>query len=315
MAGRPIHLGVVVLVVLGAGCNTVTPATSTPSPAVTAAPVPSAPPPSITHRWPPGVGQTGVVDPRELVAAHRTELQDTNYTQTVTESTRWHNGSVRWQRTRVTTTDENRVFVVLNRSGPSILRERSLNATRAELYVRLQPAPADAKTFAALTVENRTEYRTFTDSRHLLDNGRDIALLLSVFETRITSRTRRGARTVFQLEATGTPVVDRFRFVPSRSDVSDPRNAIFRLLVDDRGIVHQYRVAYTVTVEDGSLRYERIVRFSAIGTTSVRRPAWLDNVATATPTGTTNTDGQRRLRASGDGVIGPPTARPVLKPG
>jgi len=286
MAGGLVQLGAVVLVALGAGCSAVTPPTNAPSPTVTAASVPSASPTS----WPPGVARTGVVDHRELVAAHRTGLEDTNYTVTVTESTRWQNGSVNWRRTRVTTRDENRVFVVLDRSGTPVLRDTPLDATRVELYTRLQPPPADAKVFAALTDGGQTDYRTFTSTRHLLDNGRDIRLLLSVFETRTTSRDRRNATTMFHLGARGEPAVDRFRFVPSRSDVGDPSNVTFRLLVDDHGIVHRYRLAYTVTVKGRHLRYERTVHLSAIGTTAVRPPTWLDNITTMRPGGTIEPD-------------------------
>jgi hypothetical protein len=144
--------------------------------------------------------------------------------------------------------------------------------------------------FAALTDGGQTDYRIFTSTGHLLDHGRDIRQLLAVFETRTTSREHRDATTVFHLETTGEPAVDWFRFVPSRSDVSDPRNVTFRLLVDEGGIVHRYRLTYTVTVEGRDLRYERIVHLSVIGTTSVRLPTWLDNVTTARSAGSIDTD-------------------------
>ena len=285
MGARLVHLGLVVLVVVGAGCSALAPPVSDPhSPTATAAPVPTVSRPPTPDPLPPGVNQTGVANHRELVAAHQTSLENTSYTRTIAESTRWQNGSVLWQRTRVTSIDGARVFVVLDQSGRPVLRDISLDAAHVELYARLQPPPAGSTVAAALTDGGQTDYRTFPSKRLLVDNSQDLVLLLSAFETRTVSRDGSGETTVFRVEATGPPVVGRFRFVPARSGISDPRNVTLELLVDERGIVRRYHLAYTATVEGRALRYDRIVHLSAIGTTSVRPPAWLDRVnTTATP--------------------------------
>jgi hypothetical protein len=284
MGAKQVQLGLVVLVV-GAGCSALAPPTSDPqSPTATAAPVPSTSRPPTPEPLPPGVEQTGVSNHRELVAAHRTALENTNYTRTISESTRGQNGSVRWQRTRVTAVDGARVFAVLDQSGTPVLRDIALDASHVELYARRQPLPAGSTVAAALTDGGQTEYRTFPSTRHLVDNSQDLALLVSAFETRLVSRDHSGETTVFRVEATGPPVVDRFRFVPARSGISDLRNVTFELLVDERGIVRRYHLAYTATVEGRDLHYERTVHLSAIGRTSVRPPARLDRVnITATP--------------------------------
>ena len=284
MGARLVHLGLVVLVA-GAGCSALAPpAPDTPSPTVTAAPVPTVSRLPTPDSLPPGLEQTGVANHVELVAAHQTGLENTNHTRTITESTRWQNGSVLWQRTRVTKFDGPRVFAVLNQSGRPVLRDTSLDAAHVELYARLQLPPAGSTVAAALTDGGQTDYRTFPSTRLLVDNGQDLVTLLSAFETRIVSRDHDSETTVFRVEATGPPVTDSFRFVPARSGISDPRNVTFELLVDERGIIRRYHLAYTATVEGRDLRYERIVHLSAIGTTSVRPPAWLDRVnTTATP--------------------------------
>lgn len=274
------RFGLVVLVVAGAGCSGLAPpAPDAPSPTVTAAPVPSAPPPPTPNPLPPGVEPHGVVDPPVLAAAHRTGLLNTSYTRTVTESTRRPNGAVIWQRTRVIKTDGARVFAVLTQSG-SPLRDTSLNADHVELYTGLQPGPNKSAVSAAVTHDDgRTVSLRTTRYKRLLDNRWDLTQLLAVFETRVVSQDHRGETTVFELEATGPPVVDRFRFVPTRRAVSDPRNVTFRLLVDERGVVHRYHLTYTTTVEGRALRYERTVALSAIGSTTVGPPAWLNRGA------------------------------------
>jgi hypothetical protein len=220
------------------------------------------------------------MDPPVLAAAHRTGLPNTSYTRTVTESTRRPSGSVIWQRTRVIETDGARVFAVLTRSGAPLLRDPSLNAAHVELYTRLQPAPNESAVSAAVTHDDaRTVSLRTNQYEHLLASRWDLAQLLAAFETRIVSRAHRGETTVFNVAATGPPVVDRLRVGPARRAVSDPRNVTFGLLVDERGIVHRYHLTYTTTVEGWTLYYERTVALSAIGSTTVEPPAWLDRAA------------------------------------
>lgn len=273
-----LRFGLVVLVVAGAGCSDLAPpAPDAPSPTVTAAPVPSAPPTPTPNPLPPGLKPHGVVDPPVLAAAHRTGLLNTSYTRTVTESARRPNGSVIWQRTRVIKTDGARVFAIVTQSGAPVLGDTSLNADHVELYTLLQPGPNESAVLAAVTHDDgRTVSLRTIRYNPRWDNRWDLTQLLAVFETRVVSRDHRGETAVFELEATGPPVADQFRFAPTRGVVSDPRNVTFQLLVDERGVVHRYHLTYATTVEGRALRYERTVALSAIGSTTVGPPAWFD---------------------------------------
>lgn len=63
-----------------------------------------------------------------------------------------------------------------------------------------------------------------------------------------------------------------------------PRNVTLRAIVGSSGIVYQFRLSYTVTVDGGTARVTRTVRYVGIGTTRVGRPPWYDE-AVANTTG------------------------------
>ena len=53
-------------------------------------------------------------------------------------------------------------------------------------------------------------------------------------------------------------------------------------LVDENGVVREYRVAYTATLGENTSRIERTVQFTALGETTVERPAWVAEETNAT---------------------------------
>lgn len=66
----------------------------------------------------------------------------------------------------------------------------------------------------------------------------------------------------------------------------NPRNITFRALIDSRGIVHEYRLAYTATGTktntNVTTRIVETIRYTEIGSTNVERPSWYETANQST---------------------------------
>ncbi|WP_299265881.1 hypothetical protein [Halorientalis sp.] len=72
---------------------------------------------------------------------------------------------------------------------------------------------------------------------------------------------------------------------PTPSFVGSPRNATLTALVDDRGYIRSYRLAYDADASAVSepVRVVRRVRFTDLGATTVERPTWAEAAAQSEP--------------------------------
>lgn len=265
----------VVAVVL-AGCGGAEPARETPT--FTGAPLPpSEPEPGRPTALAPGLTADGTLRPAELVAAHSRRLANTTYTIRTNRTVR--------EASRLVSRSETRLEI-----GPA--RERYRYTSE---FVRFEP---DGRQVA------RTRIEVFTDGertyRKLVQNrsaGRNTSTVLRVRTSVVLPFELTYDRALFSLFAdsevtsvdraaggatsyTVTHELDRVQ-VYSFAD-----EATLTTVVREDGLVEQYRVDYTVTVDEPVRRVAWRVQFTDLGTTRVEAPPWYPG-----PTGTgTETD-------------------------
>lgn len=281
------QLILVAALVLVAGCSSPASAptgTTTATATATAAPVPTDRPSTFLA---PGVTPRGVADPVALARAHRRTLGRTSVTVRVEESHRYANGTLRWRRTATQRVDAGGRTVRSHYVGAfegstrdsGLLSEfvRFPHATRVERYTvgggayhRYRFPSGDTWYVGASSPDPR-----------IVDPG--LVPLFWAVDTRVTAREVRDGTTRYRLE--GNEVADPTTlervFVGGR--FADVRNVSLEATVDGRGVVHRYRLTYTLVRTDGVVALgTESVRFTDVGTTTVERPTWYAAAVNAT---------------------------------
>jgi len=258
-------VAVLVLVVL-AGCSGITgpsgeTATVTPAPVQT-----PAPPTPESNILPPGVNGDGVVDVARLVRAHQTVLTNQSYTWNARKHTSGRRGNP-------TGTDIEYVAHVANESTyrywtnhrivwrngrPRYLGNYSEFATSSARYVYFEDT------------ENNTQYDRTSPAPARVRVGR---MTLSAIERYLPATnstvavTRVDGQPYYEIHGTGidTPVAP-----------GGVTNYTVEALVRPDGLVYSISVRYRIAAADRSRRVEYEYAYSQIGTTTVDRPAWVD---------------------------------------
>ncbi|EMA53081.1 hypothetical protein [Halococcus thailandensis] len=267
-----------VLVVL-AGCSGVFGGSDESAETVTPAAVPTdEPTPTPMPELAPGVTKRGIEDPRALIAAHRSFLQNRSFTQRSSSTALAANGSAILQTTgtlRVGATGA--VRYVSNRSGPYFATERGSIPTRIVAWSN------DGNYFVQQTFANGTTTYSHPPGRR---TGMQFALgtlptilgALDTGNTTITDRRSENGTTLYHVNGT--------------IDTRRQPNTSVRLLVDSRGVVREYstvRQAPASSAVTKSITENRLVAINTTGTPE--RPSW---VATAKNRTTPTADGQNR---------------------
>lgn len=253
---------VVAIALIFAGCTGFAAQGDTES--VTPAPVPTD-----ATQSPPGVTDDGVV-PGALAGAHASSLRRTNYTLSTRQQVRAANGST----VRLTTIDR-----TVGVGGDAYRGQFRQNATEFR---------ADQLTTSVEYWTNGTVVAVRSEGR----SGRtEIARWPSEGGGPVADLTERGplerlleavVLTVVDRTATGGVVLAGTTFqeadrLVTPLFVEEPRNVSVRLVVRNDGVVTAQRVAYDATFGSRSVRVVRRTRLTAIGETTVTRPAWIDN--------------------------------------
>jgi hypothetical protein len=260
-----------VAAVLLAGCGGAEPARETPT--LTGAPLPSTEEPAGPGTLAPGLTTDGTLRPAELVAAHSRRLANTTYTirtnRTVREASRLVSRSetslrIGPARERYRYTSE---FVRFGPDGRQVARTRIEVFTDGERTYRklVQNRSAGRNTSTVLRVRT-SEVLPFE-----LTYDRALFSLFADSEVTSVDRVPGGGATSY----TVSHELDRVQ-VYSFAD-----EATLTTVVRADGLVEQYRVDYTVTVDEPVRRVAWRVRFTDLGTTRVEAPPWYP-VATET---------------------------------
>lgn len=271
---------VVAIAVLLAGCNSIAPAPQA-TPTTTPAPIPT---PEHHPAWfAPGVTSENV-DGVALAAAHASHLKNRSYTMTVNRTVRYANGSLRSQ---VVT----QIRLSRDRSYQVSIHVAGQHATRV---IGRPPAHAEFWSNGSLYIrkysrENETVYNTFRPAGgagtwrfwvhfFVLEGParEDIAAIFEATDARVVDRgTVDGHRRV-HLAAEGHESTE-FVDIDEARAVGDVE---VRAVVDERGFLTNYRVAYTATIDGDPVVVDRTVRYQDIGNTSADRPQWYDRAIT-----------------------------------
>lgn len=273
----------VALLAVLAGCGGAAAGPGAPDVTLTPAPVPTDDPTAVTA---PGLAPEGVVDPTALARAHVAALAHTSYTLHANQTVRDPNGTLRWRNVRTTrvAADRRRASVVHAVRGP---RARLLGdeGGRAAFYTDGE------RLLRAVTVNGTTSYGVEPATRY--DGNwkpwtyvwrspgggvwRDVVPLLGALETRVRPTARDGER-IYRVTATS---VDAEAFAAAER-VVDPRGVSFVAVVDERGVVRAYRLAYEATLDGERIVVTRRVGYTDLGETTVRRPSWYDEALNST---------------------------------
>lgn len=263
----------VVVLLIAAGCSgiggssglTVTPA---PVPTGTATPTPA-------PRLAPGIAPTGIVDPEALVAAHVSVLNGTSYTVSSSRIDQYPNGSIQSRTvSRIAIAADGRYHYTFD----SMIRRGPGNGSTVHREVWWD----GDRRVSVLTRDGTTVYRTervdgvaqppFDPTFHT-----GLATLFDLGTHTVTERIALDGTTLYRLHAAGFDEGDVFGYATDVSMTS---------LVEERGLVREYRLRFTITRSSSPVRVTRTVRFGGIGTTTLERPEWYDEaVANATDDG------------------------------
>jgi hypothetical protein len=268
MLARRALVGLLLVVTL-AGCSGLSsPGDPTPtlSPAAVPTDVPTDRPP---RRLAPGVTESGIVDASALAAAHAEVLTGARVTLRYNYTERALDGALRWRTvTTVRFGDDGRYRYARTDSDANgtarrverwsdgervVERQRVGDNTTVEILrdARGDPLAPDA----ALPVDR--------------DDGRGIEAVFDAVPTTVTGRERRNGTTYYRLSGTG----------PATPNPTAIEDASLRAVVDGRGLVHRYRLGYTIDRGDGPPgRVVGILRVTDLGETTVRRPGWAEKV-------------------------------------
>ena len=269
-----------------AGCNGVAlSGDDTPARTVTPAAVPTdEPTPTAVPRLAPGLAEGGVTDAFALGEAHASALDGVSYTLHEEFTVEYANGTAynRGSTDAHLAANDSRYYVLQNASGllfggGAFARaiwsngERVLVAdTTNESTSYDSPRNVEGESMPpreALTIDPTKRQQLY-------------AYLGSV-ETRVTGTETRNGTTLHRVESTNVTNPAAFEV-----QWTDPRDLSLVAFVDSRGLVHEYRLGYTASLDGAPVEIHRHVRYTNLGNTTVERPSWYDaaiaNVSTAT---------------------------------
>ena len=242
-------------------------------------------------RLAPGLAESGVTDAAALADAHAAILTNTSYT--VRNHRQVRNESPTANATlppifRANTTtevahDPARIFLRYDVSG-------NASATSSQFPRDVELWAGPNLTLQAVETPNGTVYRRVR-SRNVASGGvtgRDTLFsLFSTLNTTVAGTTTQNGTTLYRVNSTG---VSDPALLASLLDAESVSNVSMTALVDADGLVHEYRIEYDATSESGTRHVTRATRYTALGETTVERPAWYDEAVNATANGTTTSD-------------------------
>ncbi|UPW01498.1 hypothetical protein M0R88_05180 [Halorussus gelatinilyticus] len=225
----------------------------------------------------PGLNESGVTDAWTLAEVHADTLRNRSYTVVSNLTARGldDDREATADATTRVTHDPTRLVRRSNVSGDA----RSIGLFGQDMAVWA----TENGTWYAVERANGTNYRKVAEVVRPTYGSRTdrdtLFVLFSALDTELAGTLTENGTTLHRVNATG---VLNPEALASELNADSVRNVSLTALVDERGVVHEYRVAYTATHGDRTTRIERTTRFVALGETSVERPAWVAEARNAT---------------------------------
>lgn len=258
-------MAVVGLLILVAGCGGTVGSTGSVTPSVTPAPIPETAEPAQTTPdfvAAPGLGRTGVIDAGALVQAHSTVLGRQSFTAHINSTRRLPNGTVRSRYSRRVefAADKDRFYYILNQFDLTRSGERRRTTERWSGGQRVVESTVVGGLRRTRIIRETDPGRSFPENA---TNRVDLYRLFTVVDTTLVEVVERGGATEYHL--VGGP-----QRVPPLSNVT------LRAVVNDRGVITEYTVAYSVGPQP--IRVTVSARYERIGSTRVSRPDWVAEI-------------------------------------
>ncbi len=285
MASGPRLLGIILLVVI-AGCSSVTGGVDPAPVSVTPAEVPEVTTePETTADTETAREPEGFADPAAQAAAHAAVLDNTSYSLVVTQQFEFPNAnrSGEWRlagqfderdRFRVAiekngsvfgTTSPERVFYWSN--GTRVLQGTETGHGEVNLTARQDLEPPRR----ALPIDPRFE--------------RELARVFSVSAITDVTPVHRAGQEYDYARVTLTGLTEPSRPPTARTTLRI-QNLSARLVIDGRGLIHRIHLQYTGAIMGEPVFIRRSIQYGAVGSTTVERPAWVRAAHNRTATGT-----------------------------
>lgn len=229
-----------------------------------------------TTQLAPGLTADGVTDAFALAQAHQRTLKNTSYTLTDTTTVEYRNGTLlgQWANTERVAADGatfSRANVGTFRNGSGSLAlvryERGVwsngSVTLSLIqYPDRQPRYDRRDGPTGSTLSPDTQWET-------------LYVVFEAVNTTVTGQVERNGTTLYRVVGTGVE--------PDSAHAGDvPFNLV--ALVDERGVVHSLQYSHPTTYQNEPAVVTQTIRVTAVGNTTVERPAWTDR-ALANTTG------------------------------
>ena len=213
----------------------------------------------------PGVDEGGVFDAVELASSYRSTLEGESVTVRRTLEVTYRDGTVRrWNETAVFGPDRERTYTV--RRAGSVIRERWTNGSHVAERV------VEEGTVAFRSVRRSNGFDRVTVER-VYERSLP-GLFASLERSRVERGDERGGLQRYRVTGRFGPL-----FEADTPMGLDPEAGALRIIVDERGFVPEYALAYEAVGQDGTsvTVFER-VEHADIGTSGAARPPWVDAV-------------------------------------
>lgn len=253
-------------------------ATVTPAPVPTAGDRPGGAGVVPSDELAPGVDADGVVDPGRLASAHDDALANRSYTVVSTRTVRARNGSLRARVVRRSRLAADGSFLTtITIEGPDV---RTIPDTPAQVAFFWNGSVLLDRTVSnGTTIYRRVPRAVYRDRLAFYrsvdgDPESRVYLRFASVETRLVDR-----EPPYRLAGRVLRQPKLFRTVAAAGAVG---NVSLSATVTPAGLVREFRLAYTGRLDGSPVRVVRTTRYRAVGTTTVRRPAWADAALNAT---------------------------------
>lgn len=223
--------------------------------------------------FPPGVSESGSVDPSDLVSGHTAALEGRSLTVRDRVVQRFEGyGGVRY-RSRETARYGIGGRYLDRRVGGQAVPVFGGKSGRVRFWSNGTAA------VRAVTVGNETTYRGSAPTRATDRTGSDRLLtLFSTLEPELEERRVLNGTEEFVLRAERrvVPGDDPIRPTVAFSSLEDPRDIVFTARVTADGVVRSYNLSFLASVGNRTVRVIESRRFVEVGNTTVPRPPWVD---------------------------------------
>lgn len=225
---------------------------------------------------PPGVSEDGLADAGKLADAHRTNLANVSFTYSAVTHIESENGTQIGQAVERAQVGPERSRVNYTQSGwGTSMAGYGIDALR--VYSN-----------GSVTFRNASEYEGgyvrsdgYPYSSDRFVRGEHVREVFGSLETTSVEAVQRNGETMYRIRGEG----ENRTFTVARADGSVDvlaTNTSVVALVKSDGTVHELVYSYNFTRGDASGYRKRAVSYSAIGTTTVERPTWVDDATNAT---------------------------------